>query len=164
MTVPSLIRMLKLATKDLVRQFEDQTEAGHVLNLSQQQISRMCDKNTCTNVISLEHAIRLESAADEPCLTQLMAKQAGGIFIRLPDDLDDAQGLPMHVFALVKEVGECADRLRAGLADGELDPEELAALECEFDDVVEKAVLGRAQVRAMQGKKAAPVRLGGEVN
>lgn len=162
MSVSSLVRLLKLATRDLVRQFDDQADAGHVIGVSQQQVSRLCDRNTSINVISLEQAIRLEAAAEEPCITQLMAKQAGGVFIRLPEANCDAMGLPMHVVELVKEVGDCADRLRAGMADGTLDQAELAALEKEFDDVVEKAAQGRAQVRAMQGKQAAPVRLAAE--
>ena len=43
--------------------------------------------------------------------------------------------------------------------DDRLDPAELARIEREFDDLIDKTVQGRAQVRAMQGKPAAPVRV-----
>lgn len=160
MSVPTVIRMLKQATRDLVAQFDNQADAATVLDVSQQHISRMCDRNTATNVISLADMVRLEGAADEPSLTRLLCKMAGGVFIRLPEGFGNSSGLPMQVVELVKEVGDVADALREGLADDdELDNAELAKIERELDELIDKAVQGRAQVRAMQGKRAAPTRL-----
>lgn len=160
MSVPPMVRMIKQATRDLVAQFDTQADAAHVLDVSQQHVSRMCDRNTATNVIGLSDMVRLEGAAEEPSLTKLLAKMAGGVFIRLPEDFGDASGLPMQVVALVKEVGDVADALREGLADDDrLDHAELAKIERELDELIDKAAQGRAQVRAMQGKAAAPVRV-----
>ena len=49
----AVVRMLKQATGDLVDQFGKQANAGHVLDKSQQTISKFCDTGTVENVITL---------------------------------------------------------------------------------------------------------------
>ena len=156
-------RALKVASADLFDDAVGKYElASDVIPMGKTQAHRCCSQNDSTSFFNIGHVATLERGASRPHVTIALARLAGGVFIRLPEAFEDAEGLPMHVVDLVKEVGDCADRLRLGLADGALDERELAALEKEFDDVIEKAVQGRAQVRAMQGKQAAPVRLAAE--
>ncbi|MEH6722776.1 MAG: phage regulatory CII family protein [Qipengyuania sp.] len=154
-------RELKLASADLfddaVGKYELATE---VVGLQKSQAHRCCSPNDDSSFFNLRHIAALERRAARPLVTIALARQAGGVFIRLPEDFGDASGLPMQVIALVKEVGDVADALRVGLADDDrLDTVELAKIERELDELIDKAAQGRAQVRAMQGKPAAPVRM-----
>jgi hypothetical protein len=154
-------RELKLASADLFDDAVGKYElAGEAIGLQKSQAHRCCSPNDDSSFFNLRHIAAMERRAARPLVTMALARQAGGVFIRLPEDFGDASGLPMQVVGIVKEVGDVADALREGLADDDrLDRTELARIEREFDDLIDKTVQGRAQVRAMQGKPAAPVRV-----
>lgn len=154
-------RELKLASADLFDDAVGKYElAGEVIGLQKSQAHRCCSINDDSNFFNLRHIAAMERRASRPLVTMALARAAGGVFIRLPEDFGDSSGLPMQVVGLVKEVGDVADALRLGLADDDrLDPAELAKIERELDELIDKAAQGRAQVRAMQGKRAAPVRV-----
>lgn len=153
-------RDLKIATADLVDELHGYEAAASYIDRSKSVVHRWASDQDSEKFIPLRFVPELERRAGRPIITIALAKMAGGVFIRLPEDFGDAAGLPMQVVGLVKEVGDVADALREGLADDEqLDADELARIERELDDLIDKAVQGRAQVRAMQGKPAAPVRV-----
>lgn len=153
-------REIKLASADLFDDAVGKFEAApDLIGLHKSQAHRCCSTNDETNFFNLRHVAAMERRAPLPLVTIALARQAGGVFIRLPEDFGDTSGLPMQVVALVKEVGDVADALREGLADDDaLDSGELARIEREMDELIDKAVQGRAQVRAMQGKPAATPR------
>ena len=154
-------RELKAASADLFDDAVGKYElAPEVVSLHKSQAHRCCSSNDESNFFNLRHIAAMERRAAAPLVTIVLARQAGGGFIRLPEGFGNSSGLPMQVVELVKEVGDVADALREGLADDdELDNAELAKIERELDELIDKAVQGRAQVRAMQGKRAAPTRL-----
>lgn len=150
-------RELKLASADLFDDAVGKYEAApHHIGLGHSQAHRCCSTNDETNFFNLRHVAAMERKVSQPLVTMVLARQAGGVFIRLPESFGDDTGLPMQVVGLVKEVGDVADALRAGMADGALIDSELSRIEREFDDLIDKAVQGRAQVRAMQGKPVVP--------
>lgn len=152
-------RTLKLASADLFDDAVGKYELASEVGLQKSQAHRCCSVNDESNFFNLRHVAAMERRAAEPLVTMALAKMAGGVFIRLPEDFGDAAGLPMQVVGLVKEVGDVADALREGLADDDkLDANELARIEQQYDELIDKAVQGRAQVRAMQGKPAAVAR------
>ena len=136
--------MLKQATGDLVDQFGKQANAGHVLDKSQQTISKFCDTDTNENVITLPDVVRLEGSAREPSVTRLMCRLAGGRFVRTVDPALDDSGLSDAFMSCVKEVGDVADALREGRRDGKLDVPELTDQLTQWDELVDAALAGRA--------------------
>lgn len=154
-------RELKAASCDLFDAAVGKYElAADTIGLHKSQAHRCCSINDDTSFFNLRHVATMERLAPRPLVTMALARQAGGVFVRLPEAFGDETGLPMQVVGLVKEVGDVADALREGLADDDhLSARELARLERELDDLIDKAVQGRAQVRAMQGKPAAPARM-----
>ncbi|MAQ30902.1 MAG: hypothetical protein CL950_13240 [Erythrobacter sp.] len=151
-------RDLKIATADLVDELHGYEAAASYIDRSKSVVHRWASDQDREKFLPLRFVPELERRAGRPFITIALAKMAGGVFIRLPEDFGDASGLPMQVVALVKEVGDVADALREGLADDDrLDHAELAKIERELDELIDKAAQGRAQVRAMQGKAAAPV-------
>lgn len=153
-------RDLKIATADLVEELNGYEAAASYIDRSKTVVHRWASDQDCEKFVPLRFVPELERRAGRPVITIALAKMAGGVFIRLPEGFGNSSGLPMHVVELVKEVGDVADALREGLADDdELDNAELAKIERELDELIDKAVQGRAQVRAMQGKRAAPARL-----
>ena len=150
-------RELKNASSDLFDEAVGKYElAGDTIGLGKSQAQRCCSTSDESNFFNLRHVAAMERLAPRPLVTITLARMAGGVFIRLPEAFGDDSGLPMQVVSLVKEVGDVADALRAGMADGELDNDELARIERELDELIDRAVQGRAQVRAMQGKPVAP--------
>lgn len=89
---------------------------------------------------------------ERPAILARMATELGYALIRLPDTTIAAGELPLHVCDLVTELGDVSDAVREGLADRKLEDTELAKIEAELDQLVDRAVQARALVRAMQDK------------
>lgn len=149
-------RALKAASKDLLDDISVK-EAVHLLGRAgDSQLYRCASRNDAHNFLDLRDVVELERRATRPYVTVELCRQAGGVFLPLPDDFGADEGLPVRVCALAGELGDVSRSVTAALADGEVDGSEAALIERELDQLLECAAATRALVRKMQGK--APLR------
>lgn len=148
-------RAIKLATGELAGACGGQEAAAAITGKSQSQVQRCCSINDDTSFINARDLALLEAHAGVQPVTELLCKLAGGVFMPLPDpNLGEGDALPLQVIALAEEVGDVSHAVREALRDATITGRELGEIEKQYDELIAKAVEGRAMVRAMQGKDA----------
>lgn len=148
-------RDLKVATADLVRDLHGYEAAGSYVNRGKSQAHRWASIDDHEDFIPLRFVPELERRAPVPHVTRALARIAGGVFIRLPTVFEDDDTLPLQVCALVDQLGDVSEAVRAGLADGRSCAADAARIEGEAEQLIEKAVALREYARLLQGKGAA---------
>lgn len=150
-------RALKLAARELVASVGGQEAAASITGKSQSQIQRCCSLHDETSYLNMRDAALLEQYAGRPMVTMEMAKQAGGVFLGLPDPSVDDDEIAMRVMQLAEELGDVSSGVRRALKDGQVDEREAADIERELDEVIEAAIAARGVVQRMQGAKRGAV-------
>ncbi|MEM6585764.1 MAG: phage regulatory CII family protein, partial [Pseudomonadota bacterium] len=127
--------------------------AGGLTGKSQTQVQRCCSTHDRVNFMNLRDVALLEERAGEHPVTSELAKQAGGVFLPLPDpSIADNGTLALQVVAIADELGDVSGTIREAMAEGGVDAAELTSIESEFDHLIEAAVQGRALVQVKNGK------------
>lgn len=145
-------REIKLATGELVHAVGGIEAAAELIGKGKSQVHRCTSVNDDDSFLNARDLAELERRSAVPFMTRLLAKLAGGVFLKLPEDFGDAAELPSRVMELAEELGDVSARVREAVADGVVRPREAEAVERELDELIEKAVATRALVRGMQGK------------
>jgi len=143
-------RAIKIAARELVALLGGQEAAADIIGKSQSHVQRCCSVHDPDNFFNARDIGVMEDHAGEPLITATFAKQAGGVFLALPDPaLCDDDTLPLMVVKIADELGDVSHALRDAVRDNRIDQAELAVIERQFDELVAAAVDGRAMVQVL---------------
>lgn len=145
-------RSLKVATADVVDMLHGYEAAASRIDRGKSHVHRCASMHDADTFLNLRDAVELQRFADRPLITMEMCRQAGGVFLQLPEAFGDDGQLPMHVVQITQELGDVSHSVCDALADGRVSMEEAAAIETQIDELIEVAVQARAHVRVLQGK------------
>jgi len=165
-TSPALdLRGLRL--KDRTRALQEAVggvaRAAEITGKSKSQHGRFqsasdADFATLADIVALE-AVAPRSPRWPP-VTRLLCELAGGVFLPLPDVEAHDGPVAMGIVALAKEFGELAGAIQEGLADGELQPEELLRARREGSELQVQLAAFLRQIEAMiEAEPPAPAAL-----
>lgn len=147
-------RALKIAARELVAQVGGQESAAQLIGKSQSQVQRCCSLNDEGSFLTVRDVAVLEQYAPRAAVTGELAKQAGGVFLALPDPALDDEDLAMKIMNIADELGDVSHVVRDALRDGRIDRGEAAQTESELDQLLDVVLAARAHVQAIQGKPA----------
>ncbi|MGA0561719.1 phage regulatory CII family protein [Ancylobacter sp. VNQ12] len=116
--------------------------------LSPAQLSRFGDINSDQS-IPLDVALDLDSLAGEPIIASALSERLGFDLVPQTQAVVAHATMPQHLSGLARESGEAISHIAAALADNQLTPNELIAIERELGDVDAQVQSARATVRAM---------------
>ena len=91
------------------------------------------------------------SGSDAP--VSFLARERGGIFLRLQQPADSGGALVESLAGTIKEFGDYAASAAERIADGDVDPEEMVKIDRETNDVVEAILSFRKLARATHEAK-----------
>lgn len=108
------------------------------------------------------HAIDEIAVIDgkRPEIVCALARELGGVYLQLPQATGDHETLALRVCELAKELGDVSARVSEALADGKVTAQEAAAAETEVDDLIERAVMLRAELQKLQGDAVVSIGIG----
>lgn len=150
---------LKVATRDLVREYGGTDAAGELLGRRQQAISDLCLAHT-DRFISIDDVAKLEDRtvgrAGHPIVTRALAKRQGYLLVPLPSAPDDPANFSASVMRMAEELGDVSREITAAYADdGKVDETEAARILAEVRHLeTETARLRLALERIEKGAKA----------
>lgn len=147
---------IKAATKDLQRAVGGVEAAAEISGKSKSQHGRFQsphdpDFATIADVIAMERVAH--GTAGHPQVTRLLCAQAGGLFVPLPEAIDEGDGLSLLACELAAEVGDVARAVSDSLRDRVVEPGEARHVLRELDDMDAKSAALRLQlVRILEGE------------
>ena len=94
--------------------------------------------------------ILLLTDSDEPL--HFLARQRGGVFIRLPDPADTNSDLVQALAASIKEFGEFASETARDVSDGDIPADQLSRIEHEGDEAI-SAILRMKKIARLTHEK-----------
>lgn len=129
-----------------------------------------------SNHLYLRDAILLTEKANDDAILSAWAQQRGGVFVKLPANLNCEEELSDQLMKLSEEVGLTAGEIRTSRGDGVIDPAEYERIKANIMALVTEALTLKAlikdQVRelpkpfsaeedwGLPGKAATPIRKG----
>jgi hypothetical protein len=137
--LPTDDQRLKEATKALQKAAGGVESCAEITGLGKSQHGNYQNINS-PDFIPVSRVRELEAVTHgypgHPQVTRELCKQAGGVFVSLPQFSGAAHdALPGQVMALAKELGEVSAKISEGLAgDNALDAREIGAVLAELDD------------------------------
>lgn len=108
------------------------------------------------------HAIDEIAVIDgkRPEIVSAMARELGGVYLQLPQVTGNGETLALRVCELAKELGDVSARVGEAVSDGAVTPREAASVETEVDDLIERAVMLRAELQKLQGDAVVSIGIG----
>lgn len=107
------------------------------------------DLPTLADALAIDEIAVIEGKRPE--IVAAMARELGGVFLKLPQVLDDGHGLVLRVCELAKELGDVSARVSEAVADDKVTPREASIAETEVNELIERAVMLRAELQKLQG-------------
>lgn len=108
------------------------------------------DLPTLSDALALDEIAVIEGRRPE--IVAAMARELGGVFLSLPQAEGEAGALALRVCELAKELGDVSARVSEAVADGTVTPSEASVAEVEVDELIERAVMLRAELQKLQGE------------
>lgn len=152
---PAHLQDLKVASHDLIGAHGTQKQTEAVTGLRQQKLSDLGNSHTA-DFMTLDTAIELErrtvGAPGWPHVTRAMARQNGGVFVRLPD-ARDAEGDWLGLLGgLSAETGDIINGIATALSnDRRIDAKEARALRREVAEGQQKLAEIDAALAKIEG-------------
>lgn len=144
MTLSVREQLLKAAAKDLVGAVGGIEAAAEILGKSKTTVGRWVNINDEDYWMPVDAASDLErvthGTAKYPQMTREMCRQAGGVFVPLPDSAGGQGELRAGVMDMSSELGDVAREINKALGDGKITVREETAIHRQIDDLLAKAV------------------------
>lgn len=153
--LPVDLQEIREACRQLMKTYGGQDAVGARFGIDQRRVSDMLQSE---KLIPLSWIVQLEAATrglpGHPHVTTALARNVDYLVIERPTAEPCALALPAAVMAISVELGDLARCLSDGIADGELDMDELGAAEQELDQLDARSASLRAQLRSLKVAKS----------
>lgn len=108
------------------------------------------DLPTLLDALALDEIAVIDGKRPE--IVAAMARELGGVFLALPQAEGDAGALALRVVEVAKELGDVSARVSEAVADNKVTAREASVAEVEVDELIERAVMLRAELQKLQGE------------
>lgn len=155
LTLPIEEQDLKIAQRQLIREFGGQVAAGEHFRRPQSRYSD-CSSTTTRVHLTVREVAELEDRtvgrAGHPLVTRQLARRQGYDLLRRPDPAPCEGNMLLQAGAMVKEAGDAVTALAQALADGKFDRRERREVIAEIDQLIGVAVTLRALADQDEGE------------